>query len=107
MKVKCTKCLNEVTPKKADKNIFSFDAKCSNCGAELDLSDSKVMTNVGRVFRIPSYIIMAYVILYVYNHMPTNFESFLFTIGYIAVIVAVVYALYCMVGNIVLFASKK
>lgn len=107
MKVHCNKCLSDTTPIKANKNLFSLDAKCGNCGKQLDLSDSKTMLNIGRVFRIPCYIVMAYVVIFISKHMPNSFESFISTVGLILAIVAVIYAVYCIVGNIVLFLIGK
>lgn len=107
MNVHCNKCLADATPVKANKNPFSLEAKCRNCGADIDLSDSKIMLNVGRVFRIPCYIVMAYVIIAVSKHLPQNFEEFIYTFGFIVVIAAIVFAVYCIVGNVVLFLIKS
>ncbi len=107
MKIHCNKCLCDDVPEKADKNLFSLEAKCRHCGAPVDMSDSKVMLNVGRVFRIPCYIIMAYVVLYISKNMPDSFESFVYTVGGIVAVAALVYTVYCIIGNIVLFYIKK
>ncbi|MGN1318570.1 MAG: hypothetical protein ACI4VF_06095 [Lachnospirales bacterium] len=106
MNVHCDKCLSNQTPVKANKNPFSLDAKCSKCGENIDLSDSKIMLNIGRVFRIPCYIAIAYIVLTINNHLPQNFEEFLYSLGFIVTAVAVIYGLYCIIGNIFLFLIK-
>lgn len=107
MKVHCGRCLCDENPKKANKNIFSLEAKCGKCGADIDVSQSTTMQNLGRFLRIPCYIVMAYVVLYISQHMPDSFESLLYTLGYVAVIAAVVYGLYCIIANILIFIIKN
>lgn len=107
MKVRCENCGWETRPVKANKNIFSLDAKCEHCGKEIDISDSKTMLNIGRFMRIPCYIVMALVIVFFSQHMPTDFKSFVMSLAIIVVVVAVVYAVYCLIGNIIIFGFKK